>query len=68
MSIGATHRAEVFRAAFKEKLMGAETRLNELGITLPPCRSQSRTIFPSDLLETSYSSRVRVRAMRKGMY
>ena len=35
MSIGGAHRAEVFRVAFKEKLMGAEARLNELGITLP---------------------------------
>jgi hypothetical protein len=35
MGIGAAHSAEVFRMAFKEKLMGAEARLNELGITLP---------------------------------
>jgi hypothetical protein len=31
----AADRANVFGIAFKEKLLGAEARLNELGITLP---------------------------------
>jgi len=68
MSMGAAHRAEVFTVAFKEKLMGAEARLNELGITLPAVPKAVANYLPYRLAGTSYSSRVRVRVMRKGMY
>ena len=47
MSIGGAHRAEVFRVAFKEKLMGAEARLNELGITLPAVSKPVANYLPT---------------------